>query len=212
MSALAYPTRPIRGRLNAWFFDAFDGLIDHYLHERKSKLFAVLPAEVVEIGPGVGANFRYYRPGTRVIAIEPNPEMHQRLRANAETHGIDLEISHDMSESIGLPDKSIGAVVSSLVLCTVESPERVVDEVRRILKPGGRFLFLEHVSAKTGWLDRLQRLVWRPWRYVFEGCELDRDLEQVLSHAGFSHLALENYRLRSIFVPVNSQIVGMAVR
>lgn len=212
MTALTYPKQPLRGRFNAWFFDTFDGLIDHYLSERKRDLYSGLNGTILEIGPGIGANFRYYPAGATVIAVEPNPEMHGRLRHNAESHGIDLQLLESKAEQIALADESVDVVVSSLVLCTVESPRRALREVKRVLKPGGRFLFLEHVDAKRGWLKGLQRLVSRPWRYVFEGCDLQRDLESVVGDAGFGTLNVNPYRLRSIFVPVNAQIEGVAIK
>jgi hypothetical protein len=85
-------THPIRGRFNAGLFTALDGYNNWLTRERKRQAFADLPQTVVEVGPGVGANFRYLRPGTRLIAIEPNPHMHRRLQRRAARNGTELEI------------------------------------------------------------------------------------------------------------------------
>jgi SAM-dependent methyltransferase len=105
-------------------------------------VYADLPTTVVEIGSGAGANFRYLHRGTKVIAVEPNPYMHKSLRLAAERHGIELDIRDVVGERIDLPDSSVDAVISSLVLCTVTDPSQVVAEVHRILRPGGRYSYL----------------------------------------------------------------------
>ncbi len=203
----------MRGRLNAWFFDAFDAYINRRLAERKRKLFRELPDNIVEIGAGVGANFAYYPAGANVTAVEPNVHMHKSLRRRANEFGVRLDLMESGAESMPLWDECADAVVATLVLCTVEDPERVIGEVRRVLKPGGRFLFLEHVVAPHGhWRHRLQRVVHRPWRYAFEGCNTNRDTASHLKNAGFRELAIERYVMAGPFLPVNSQIAGVAVK
>lgn len=202
---------PLRGPFNALFFTALDRYLDHLLRPHKRDLFEDLPPTVVELGPGVGANLRYLRPGTRLIAVEPNPAMHDRLRARAAPAHLDLELHTTGAEGIDLPDASVDAVISSLVLCTVSDPAGVLAEVHRILRPGGRYSFLEHVAAPNGSaLRRLQRAVRRPWRWTFEGCSCERNLQAVIEAAGFADTTIEDYRLRSPFLPVNTQIAGVA--
>jgi SAM-dependent methyltransferase len=154
---------------------------------------------------------RYLAPGTRLIAIEPNPHAHAALRRKAQRYGIDLEIRREGAESTGLATASVDAVICTLVLCTVEDDAAALTEVRRILRPGGRFLFIEHVGADAGPLRALQRLVRRPWRYVFDGCHLDRDTAATIAAAGFTELEIEHARLGGLFVPVWPQISGVAV-
>ncbi|CAM3201819.1 Ubiquinone/menaquinone biosynthesis C-methylase UbiE [Prescottella defluvii] len=200
-----------RGPFNALFFTTLDRYLDHLLRPHKRSLFGDLPRTVVELGPGVGANLRYLRPGTRLIAVEPNPAMHDRLRARAARARVDLDLHSVGAERLDLPDASVDAVISSLVLCTVTDPAAVLAEVHRVLRPGGRYAFLEHVAAPDGSpLRRLQRAARRPWRWTFEGCSCERDLQAVVEAAGFAETTIEAYRLRSPFLPVNSQIAGIA--
>ncbi|MFC9514859.1 class I SAM-dependent methyltransferase [Nocardiaceae bacterium NPDC056970] len=202
---------PLRGPFNALFFSALDRYQDHLLRPHKQALFRDLPRTVVELGPGVGANLRYLRPGTRLIAVEPNPAMHDRLRARAARARIDLELHSVGAGRLDLPDASVDAVISSLVLCTVPDPAAVLAEVHRVLRPGGLYAFLEHVAAPEGTpLRRLQRAARRPWGWTFEGCSCERDLQSVVEAAGFAETAIDAYRLRSPFLPVNSQIAGIA--
>lgn len=205
-------SNPVRGRCNAGFLRLVDRYVDHLLGPRKRALFAGLPDRVVELGPGTGANMRYYRPGTRVVAIEPNPHMHPALVVAARRHGIELDLRPVGGAETGLPDGDVDAVVATLVLCTVPDPVAVLAEVRRILRPGGRLVLLEHVAAPPGSvLDRLQAVLRPGWRWAFEGCDLRRDTGALLAEAGFRSLDVQRYRLRSPFLPVNEQIAGTAV-
>jgi len=209
----AYESNPVRGPFNAVFFAVMGGYLDWLMRSRKQRVFADLPGEIVELGSGVGANFRYFPPGTRVIAAEPNPAMHARLRARAARRNIELELHDVVGEQLDLPDGSADMVVSSLVLCTVRDPARVLAEVQRVLRPGGRYAFVEHVSAKDRpVLRRVQRLVRRPWAWVFEGCSCERDLADVIASAGFTSVDVAVYRIHSPILPFNTHVAGIAIK
>ena len=188
------------------------GYINWHMHKSKAKVYADLPSSVVELGSGVGANLRYLPAGARLTAIEPNPYMHARLRRAARRRRVDLEIRSVVGERIDLPDASAEAVISSLVLCTVTDPVAVLAEIRRILRPGGRFSFAEHVVARprtpTRWSQRILR---RPWAWVFEGCSCERDLASLITSAGFTSVDVYPYRIHSPFVPFNTHIAGTAI-
>ena len=207
-----FESHPGRGQFNAVFFRGMDAYIDWHLHKHKTPVFDHLPTTVVELGPGVGANLRYLTPGTRLLAIEPNPYMHSSLRRAAARHKVEVEIRSVVGERIDLPDHSAEAVISSLVLCTVRDPATVVSEIRRILRPGGHYCFVEHVAAETGtpthWVQHSLR---RPWAWVFEGCSCERDLATVIRSAGFSEVEITPYRIHSLFLPFNTHIRGRAI-
>lgn len=207
----AFEQHAHRGRFNAAFFTAFGPYLDRQMGAMKRRVFDRLPAEVVEIGPGVGANLAYLPPGATVIAVEPNRAMHDRLRAAARRHGVRLELRDRTAELTGLEDASADCVISSLVLCTVRDPAASLAEVRRILRPGGTFRFAEHVAAPRGTATRaVQRLLRRPWAWTFEGCSCERDLEGAIRAAGFAQVTAERYRLHTPFLPFNPHIAGIA--
>ena len=200
-----------RGRFNAAFFSVTGPYLEWNLRQQKGRVFGELPREVVELGSGVGANLRYLPPGTTLVAIEPNPHMHPRLRAAAERSGVHLDLRDRVAERTDLPDHCVDSVISSLVLCSVTNPAAVLAEIRRILRPGGTYRFVEHVAAPTGTASRaLQRALRRPWAWTFEGCSCERDLESLIRAAGFVSVDIAPFRLHTPFVPFNTQIAGTA--
>ncbi|MGO4536003.1 methyltransferase domain-containing protein [Leifsonia sp. 2MCAF36] len=200
-----------RGRFNAAFFRAMGPYLEASLRPYKQRVFAGLPGSVVEIGPGVGANVPFLPPGGTLVAIEPNRYMHDRLAAAASRRGVRLDLRERMAEQTGLADHSADTVISSLVLCSVGDPEAVLAEIRRILRPGGTFRFVEHVVAREGTATRAsQRVLRRPWAWTFEGCSCERDLEGAVRSAGFASVEVVRYRLHTPFLPFNTQIAGVA--
>jgi SAM-dependent methyltransferase len=201
---------PARGRFNAWLLDLLDDYMDRKYGAVKGRLFRDLPPTVVELGPGSGANFRYYPRGTRVIAIEPNARMHERLERAATRHGLELDLHGTGGETIDLPSQSADVVCSTLVLCSVSNRAAVLGEIRRILRPGGRFVAIEHVPAPPrSAVATLQRIVRRPWRWVFEGCELCNDTRSLLGSAGFQRVEIEPLKVKTLFAPIRYQIVAV---
>ena len=178
---------------------------------RKRELFEDLAGTVVEIGPGTGVNLPYLPTAVRWIGLEPNPHMHDLLRPKLEERGFDYDLRTDPAQDTGLPDASADAVVSTLVLCSVPDLDDTLAEIRRILKPGGRFFFIEHVAAEPGrtlrWVQSAIRPVWRP---LADGCRPDRNTGAALDRAGFASVEYEHFEAP---VPVVSpHIVGVAVR
>ncbi len=182
-------------RVFAWVLAHGMGRYEQTMGERKRALLAPLRGRVVEIGPGAGVNLHSFAPEVEWVGIEPNPWLHSYLRQEAARLGRAIEVRSGSAESLDLPDASVDAVVSTLVLCSVPDPARVLQEALRVLKPGGRFVFLEHVAAPRGsGLRRLQRLLRPGWRVVADGCRPDRETWTAIERAGFRRVEIERFR------------------
>lgn len=204
-----------RGRFNAWFFTVFDRYIQHIGRAHKQAAFGDLePGTIVEIGPGIGSNFEFVPAGSRLVAIEPNLAMHEALRKRAAERNIDLDLYATTAEQMSLATASVDDVLCSLVLCTVDDQATVLTEIRRVLRPGGRLRFVEHVAAPL-WSPRrwLQHLLRKPWRWIYEGCDMCRNTSAAIRDAGFSQVELTERAWRhSVFIPVNTAIHGIATK
>ncbi|CAN5480271.1 class I SAM-dependent methyltransferase [soil metagenome] len=206
-----FASAPVRGRLEAWGLRVA-ATADHALvGDRKQAVIGAMSGTVVELGPGPGVNMRYYAPGTRVIAVEPNPAMHRGLRAAAMTHGQEVDVRMVHGEDLDLADSSVDGVVGTLVLCGVDDPAAVLATVRRVLRPGGTYFFYEHVAGAPGSGTRLaQRVAKRPQRWLLNGCEVDRDTGSLLAGAGFAEVAVESVDAGLQAVWTRTRIIGTA--
>jgi ubiquinone/menaquinone biosynthesis C-methylase UbiE len=179
---------------------------------RKQALFAGLNGDVLEIGPGTGVNLVYLPVGVRWIGIEPNAYMHGYLRELGAKLGLSLDIRVGTAEQLPLPDDSMDAVVSTHVLCSVADPARVLQEVRRVLKPGGRFVFLEHVAAESGTcLRRWQRLARPVAALLGDGCHPDRETWRDIEQAGFALIQFEHFGIASSILS-KPHVAGVAMK
>jgi ubiquinone/menaquinone biosynthesis C-methylase UbiE len=159
---------------------------------RRMRLLAGAHGAVLEIGGGTGANLAHYRGVDRVTIAEPDPFMRKRIGPKLENARVPVEVSEAGAEALPFPDGSFDTVVSTLVLCTVPDQEAALDEVRRVLRPGGRLLFIEHVRAAGSaarWQDRLEPL----WRRLLGGCHPNRDTVAAIEEAGFEIETFESF-------------------
>lgn len=196
-SATAIPVpkvrRGLRARLFAWSL-AHAAQADRRLYgARKRRLFEGIGGTVVDIGAGAGPTADYLPPGTRWIAVEPNVHFHAGLERRAAARGLRLEIVAGVAEALPLADGVADAVVSTLVLCSVADPARALAQARRVLRPGGRLVFIEHVAA-GGLLGVVQRALRAPWGVVADGCDPHRHTETLLRAAGFARVDVERFR------------------
>jgi len=202
----------LRQRWFAWFFARSDAVLDEpRLATIKRKYLSDLHGTLLEIGAGTGGNFPYFAPDVRWIGVEPNVFMHQYLRRTAEKYGFMPDIRPAQGEYLPVDDASMDAVVTSHVLCSVDDQAQVLSEVMRVLKPGGKFAFVEHVAApESSSLRFMQRLIEPPWRFAGDGCHLSRDTGAVIESAGFSHIAIE--RLSLPYFVAGPHVAGIAVK
>ncbi len=166
--------------------------------QTRRRLLADIGGAVLEIGPGSGANLALLagRPGLRWMGFEPNPYMHPYLRAEAAQLHIAVDLRRGSAERLDAPDESADAVICTHVLCSVNDPAAALREVLRVLKPRGRFVFIEHVAAPPGTaLRALQNAIRPVWQAVGDGCHTNRETWRTLQDAGFARLELEHFRV-----------------
>ncbi len=198
-------------RLFAWMMAQGSSTYDQAVSDRKRALFANLYGKVLEIGPGTGPNLPYYPKDIDWIGIEPNPYMHSYLRQEAQKLGLNIDLRIGTAEWIDAEDNSIDAVVSTLVLCSVPHLEDTLQAILRVLKPGGRFLFIEHVASPRGTLLRKVQTTVRPiWQILGDGCQPDRETWLALEKAGFASVNYEHFD--APFPIVSPHIIGVATK
>lgn len=178
----------------------------------RQELLRDLRGDVLEIGAGTGRNLDHYTSPSRVVLAEPDPHMAAKLRARlaASPPAYDVSVVPWEAEKLESGDASFDAVVSTLVLCSVRDPARVLSEVKRVLRPGGRLLFLEHVAAeqpsRRAWQRRLEPM----WRPVAGNCHLTRDTARSIEAAGFRFETLTSESARKALPIVRATIRGVA--
>jgi ubiquinone/menaquinone biosynthesis C-methylase UbiE len=175
-------------RLFAASYDrCMSGAEKHGLGERREKLIGGAHGRVLEIGGGTGANLPFYGPGVEeVVFTEPEEPMARRLEKKLPGHAVRTSVVRAPAEKLPFEDGSFDTVVSTLVLCTVDDPVRSLQEAHRVLKPGGKLLFLEHVRSdnpkSAKWQDRLNGIQ----RRCLCGCNCNRDTLASIRAHGFS--------------------------
>ncbi|MBN3939287.1 class I SAM-dependent methyltransferase [Nostoc sp. NMS9] len=198
-------------RFFAWMMPPSTSKYDKIVSDRKRSLFANLQGKVLEIGPGIGANLPYYPKDIHWIGIEPNSQTHPSLQKQAEQLGLNIDLRIGNAEWLDAEDNSIDTVISTLVLCSVPNIDYTLQAILRVLKPGGRFLFIEHVGAPQGSLLRqLQNTISPMGKVIGNSCHPDRETWIALGKAGFSSI---NYERFDAQLPIVSpDIIGVATK
>lgn len=168
-----------------------------HLEPYRERVVSTAAGRVLEVGIGAGANLpRYGTTVTEVIGLEPSLRLAHMARQAARSSPRDVTIVEASAESIPLDKRSVDAVVMTWTLCSIPAPRKALDEIRRVLKPNGRLLFVEHgLAPEAGvrrWQDRLTPL----WKRIAGGCHLNRDMNALITSAGFQIQALETGYMR----------------
>ena len=199
-------------------FDALASGYDLFMWPLERALFARLrqralralrpsafPRLVLEVGVGTGANLPFYPDSSRVVAVDASPEM-LAIACRRRTRAV-VQLSQTDVHQLAFPDATFDGVVGSFLLCNVTDPLAVLQEVRRVLRPGGRLLLLEHVRGAHPWVARLTDLLDLPWHAWSGSCHLNRETEATVTSAGFTISHSERYALGIVqlieAVPVN---------
>lgn len=202
------------GRLIAAFYDrAMRRTEEACLRRWRAELLRDLGGEVLEVGAGTGVNLPHYpRTLSRLVLSEPDPHMGRRLRRHARAERWErAEVLDASLDELPFPAGEFDAVVATLVLCSVPRLDRAIAEIHRVLRPGGRFVFLEHVAAE----DRPGRLAWQRrveplWKRVAGNCHLARRTGDAIAAAGFVMEDIRRESMRKAWPLVRPTIRGVA--
>ena len=169
-----------------------------------------LSGTVLEIGAGYGANFGYLAAGVDWIGLEPDPAARRRLATLAAAYGYHRPVMASVAERIPLPDASVDAVAGTRVLCSVADQAMVLAQVRRVLRPGGEFVFFEHVAAPRGTASRGLQRCCAPLSRHLAGCDLARETWRAIAAAGFRDVDFRWFSPRPAFGLYSHYLGGTA--
>jgi len=164
------------GRLFAAAYDRMlEGVERAGLSDRRHELLSEARGRVLEIGAGTGRNLEHYPASVQELVLtEPERPMAKKLEQKLAALGRSAQIVMAPAETLPFPDDSFDTVVSTLVLCTVNDPERALAEIDRVLRPGGALLFLEHIRSDDPRLARWQDRLHGVWVRFGHGCHCNR--------------------------------------
>ena len=204
----------IWGHVFAAMYDRMLGKTERAgLGEHRRALLAGAAGDVLEIGGGTGANLQYYGDTVRSLTIvEPEKPMLKRLEHHIEQSGRQAKALRAPAEDLPFNDASFDAIVSTLVLCTVDDVPRALRELHRVLRPGGKLLFIEHVRSDDEKLARTQDRMLPINVRIGHGCHPNRRTLDSIRDAGFEVTSLEHDTLKHTPKFIRPLIVGVATR
>jgi ubiquinone/menaquinone biosynthesis C-methylase UbiE len=197
------------GRVFAWGYDWLLGQAERNgLRDARHELLAEARGACLEIGAGTGLNLDHWPDSVeRLVLSEPDPRMAARLRAKLER---EAEIVEAPAERLPFDDDSFDTVALTLVLCTVPDPPSALREIDRVLRPGGRFLFLEHVRAEDPGLARWQDRLHGPWYLFGNGCHCNRDTLSAIESSALELDRAERGEIEGLAPIVKPRLTGSA--
>jgi len=202
--------------LFSYFYDSvMDASEQACLQQWREELLKKVSGNVLEIGSGTGANLKFYSSDIKqLILSEPDKNMRKQLmNKTADWPNLNIKVTSSTAEQINADDASFDFVVSALVCCSVVNLDATLNEIKRVLKPGGNLVFMEHVAAKAGtrrrkWQQRLNPL----WRYLAGNCHLNRETENAIENAGFIINNITRESMRKAIPVARPTIRGTATK
>jgi ubiquinone/menaquinone biosynthesis C-methylase UbiE len=178
------------------------------LREIRREALSAASGRTLDVGAGTGANLGLYPEAvSELILAEPDPHMLRKLRPRAAAAARPTEVLAAPAERLPLADASVDTVAFTLVLCTVPDPKAALAEAARVLRPGGRLIFVEHVRSEDGGVARWQDRLEKPWRFLADGCHCNRDTVATIEA---SPLTVE--RVESTEMPKTPPLIRPLVR
>jgi ubiquinone/menaquinone biosynthesis C-methylase UbiE len=202
-----------------WFAVYWDRMVKmepRGMQELRDHAVSGLSGRVLEVGAGTGGNFaRYPATVTSLVATEPDFYMLERARKHATAIDRDVELHQVSAEELPFEDASFDAVVSILVLCSVDDQPKALSEIKRVLKPGAPLRFIEHIRYDGPIGGAYQDLLSPAWRWLGAGCRPNRRTADAITNAGFTLTEIHRFKLAPPIPPLSvtrPAVVGTAVK
>lgn len=203
-----------------WFaatYDRLNGSAERgFMGRIRAEVAGGAQGHVLEIGAGTGANFSHYTDlSESVTAVEPDPYMYRRAQRHAAEIERPITLQQAPAEDLPFADGSFDTVVSTLVLCSVNDPEKSLSEVVRVLKPGGQFRFYEHIRSSNPASALFQDIALPVWRWFAAGCHCNRDTVATIQESGLEIAEVEySTPVPPVppFILVRPHVKGIAIR
>jgi len=161
------------------------------LQKYRHEVVAAAQGRVLEVGVGSGLNFSYYGEGVEIVyGIDPSPRLLAKARQRAAAAGVRAALLQASAAAIPLADQTVDTVVMTWTLCSIPDPLTALGEMRRVLEPEGKLLFVEHGLSHEPGVERWQRRLTPVWCHVAGGCHLDRKMDDLVRAAGFDVIEL----------------------
>lgn len=173
--------------------------------KQRAKIVPLATGRVLELGIGMGLNLSLYDPGAveSVTGVDPAPELRAIAEAAPRDPKLKVSVADGTAEALPFEDAAFDTVVCTFTLCSVHNPAKALSEARRVLKPGGRFLFCEHGLAPDAPVAKWQRRVEPVWKRLAGGCHLTRPISEAIGASGF-----QMGPVHSMYVPGTPRIAG----
>ena len=191
----------------------FSRLYDPLMQSQERRFFGAIRQKVVggatgrvlEVGVGSGLNLQYYREVEQVVGIDPDAVLLDRARHRAADVPYPVTLERGSAEALPYAPQSFDTVVGTLVLCTIPDAERALHEARRVLKPDGRLLLIEHVRADHPVIGRLQDIAAPVWRWFMGGCSPNRQTLATIRRAGFNIVSCQSHDPQNIVIDIEAR-------
>ncbi len=170
------------------------------LYKKRKYLLSKLEGHVIGVGEGTGINFQFYPEDIHIHAVEPSKPMLEKARIKAVGNSNITFYNKDINDvalNEHFKEKSIDAVICTLVLCTIPDPIKALQNFKKWLKPNGKLIILEHIHASKPANKKLQNFINPVWKVFGEGCHLNRNTDLLIKEAGFTPI-LEEYFMRTL--------------
>ena len=183
-------------------------------HYQRKKVVPLATGDVVEIGVGPGLNLQYYNieKVNKVIGIDPSDELNKIAKKNADKVNLDIEFNLSSAESIDLPTSSVDSVVCTFSLCSIPDPNKALNEIFRILKPGGKYFFCEHGISPDTTTRVFQNVTNIFYPKLSGGCHANRDIPKLITDAGLNIVEKDTMYLPGSVKFLGYNYWGVAVR